>query len=711
MNIFFLRIVDMSLTASWLILAVLILRFILKEAPKWIRVFLWGIVAIRLLCPITIESPFSLIPNFTSNDSVLVKSQADPVDVMDNKYDDLTVQNDVPVSEEFHFIKNVDDNTISENSITPDTGVITVKNKFVLVASVIWKIGMFLLLCYAIISYYRLRNKVRTAVLYVGNIFQSEQVGSPFVLGMVRPKIYLPFGLDEQDIECVIAHENAHIQRKDHWWKPLGFLILVIHWFNPMVWLAYRLLCKDIELACDEKVIKSLGNEQRASYSQALVSCSTNRPTSAICPLAFGEVGVKERVKSIMKYKKPGILLVILAILSCFVLTACFLTDPKEENTSNLETNGEVDDASSLNMGSQDVGILEQNEEIADIIYQLELSTLGKEFRDMDESYKNQLLKEYGPLLEGYSFVARESADGTVAYIIGTYVDDKENNPLNSMGMLERGEGERNYQLIYEIEDEEIMMQEGYKEEGYEIDDSRMVGYSDNEIILIQPVSVKLNLHDAMASYFWKGKDYIPDAVSRGISIHIPSGPYLSLYLISEKYGEISENIPLTEEEAQAILKAEKETLPSGCGLGASLYMDGESEYFTEATGVPKMVINLAVERCGYKFETPENITDAIVEARLDCNWLNEPLYADKEDLERLREILKNAEFGYVGGCGYGTKLTIKLANGAQMIMFKGSDGCDSMVFGSYGGYFIGDEENIEFWELFGLDPETKEIM
>ena len=195
----------------------------------------------------------------------------------------------------------------------------------------IWIFGMIALALYTAISYWRLHRKVDTAVRYKDNIFQSENVKSPFVLGIIKPRIYLPFNMNGQDLEHVVAHEQAHIHRKDHWWKPLGFLLLTIHWFNPLMWLAYVLLCRDIELACDEKVIKELGNEQRADYMQALVACSVNRRMIAACPLAFGEVGVKERVKSVMNYKKPAFWVIIIAVIICVGVAACFLTNPKQD--------------------------------------------------------------------------------------------------------------------------------------------------------------------------------------------------------------------------------------------------------------------------------------------------------------------------------------------------------------------------------------------
>ena len=212
-------------------------------------------------------------------------------------------------------------------------------NNIMTILTIVWTIGILLLVAYTVISYWRLRRKVDTAVRYKDNIFQSENVKSPFVLGIIKPRIYLPFNMNGQDLEHVVAHEQAHIHRKDHWWKPFGFLLLTIHWFNPLVWLAYVLLCRDIELACDEKVIKELGNEQRADYTQALVACSVNRRMIAACPLAFGEVGVKDRVKSVMNYKKPAFWGVVLAVIVCVFVAVCFLTNPV---TKNNGTDGTV---------------------------------------------------------------------------------------------------------------------------------------------------------------------------------------------------------------------------------------------------------------------------------------------------------------------------------------------------------------------------------
>ena len=314
MNELFLKIINMSISASWLVLAVLILRFVLKKAPKWINVLLWGIVAIRLICPFSFESTLSLIPS----------AETIPLNIgMDTT---PTINSGISA------INNAVNPIISQSN-TPMAGAsVNLLQITIGIYEYIWIFGMIALALYTAISYWRLHRKVDTAVRYKDNIFQSENVSFPFVLGIIKPRIYLPFKMNGQYLEYVVAHEQAHICRKDHWWKPLGFLLLMIHWFNPLMWLAYVLLCRDIELACDEKVIKELGNEQRGDYTQALVACSVNRRMIAACPLAFGEVSVKERVKSVMNYKKPAFWVIIISVIVCVGVAVCFLTNPKQDS-------------------------------------------------------------------------------------------------------------------------------------------------------------------------------------------------------------------------------------------------------------------------------------------------------------------------------------------------------------------------------------------
>lgn len=310
MSELFLKIVNMSISASWVVIAVLTLRFCLKKAPKWVNVLLWGIVAARMVFPFSIESVLSLIPSAETISPTVMMEQTP------------SVQTGVPALN--HVI-----NPVISGSFTPAPGASANPLQiWIPVLAGIWLFGIAALFLYSAVSYWRLRRKVCEAVILRGNIYQSEKVCSPFVLGIIRPKIYLPYHMDSREMGHVIAHEQTHIRRRDHWWKPLGFLLLTIHWFNPLMWLSYVLLCRDIELACDEKVIGEMGNEQRADYTQALVTCSVGRRVIAACPLAFGEIGVKERVKSVMNYKKPAFWIVLASVIVCAVIAVCFLTNP-----------------------------------------------------------------------------------------------------------------------------------------------------------------------------------------------------------------------------------------------------------------------------------------------------------------------------------------------------------------------------------------------
>ena len=318
----FLKILNMSLSASWVLLAVLLLRLLFRKAPKWISVALWGIVGIRLISPFSIESVLSLIPS---------AEVVSPEIMMD-----WTPEIDTGIPAVNQVV-----NPIITGSFAPDPA--TSANPLQLwipTWALFWAVGTVAMLLYTAISFLRLRRRVGAAVLYEGNVYQSENVSSPFVLGIGKPKIYLPFRMREKDMGYVIAHERAHIRRKDHLWKPLGFLLLAIHWFNPLMWLGYILLCRDIELACDEKVIGELDRDARADYSSALLACSVSRRQIAACPLAFGEVGVKTRVKSVLHYKKPAFRIVAVAMIVCVAVAVCFLTNPPTDGKSGSNVGG-----------------------------------------------------------------------------------------------------------------------------------------------------------------------------------------------------------------------------------------------------------------------------------------------------------------------------------------------------------------------------------
>ncbi len=359
----FLKIVNMSFSASWLILAVLLLRVVLRDAPKWIRVLLWGMVAVRLILPFSVESMFSLVPSVEvisrenpADHGITIQTGVEPIDAQMNQYFDMYYTDnttapkeegvweseevsgalEVPkvTEEESLPVSEVTEMTgISEGQEESGTGINTTAQSvevFHILAG-IWVMGMVLLVCYSVISYFCLHSKVRTAVRHREHIFQSENVTFPFVLGLFHPRIYVPFGLETNTYDCVIAHEQAHIKRLDHLWKPLGFLLLTVYWFHPLMWLAYMLLCRDIELACDERVIREWNQEQIADYAQALLVCSVNNSRITACPVAFSEVSVKDRVKAMTSYKKPAFWVIVLSIVLCIVVAVCFLTNPKTE--------------------------------------------------------------------------------------------------------------------------------------------------------------------------------------------------------------------------------------------------------------------------------------------------------------------------------------------------------------------------------------------
>ena len=307
----FLKLLNLSISASWLVLAVLALRLVSKRSPKWMNVLLWGIVALRLMLPFSIESALSLIPSAETVSPAVV--QFDPAP---------TITSGVSV------IDNAVNPALSEHFAAAPTASVNPLYVWTEIAGWVWLIGLGAMLLYALVSYLRLRRRVSVSLCVRENIYLCDAISSPFILGVVKPHIYLPSGLDEVQRQNVLSHEQAHLARRDHWWKPLGFALLAVYWFNPVLWLAYALLCRDIELACDERVIRTMDESAVKTYSTVLLACSMPRKAVITCPLAFGEVGVKERVKNALHYKKPAFWVVAASVTVCIVVAVCFLTNP-----------------------------------------------------------------------------------------------------------------------------------------------------------------------------------------------------------------------------------------------------------------------------------------------------------------------------------------------------------------------------------------------
>ena len=811
----FLKLLNMSITASWLIVAVLGVRLLFRKIPKWVTCLLWGIVAIRLILPFSIESQFSLQPS------------AEPI-----KSSTIVEGDVVP------YVPSIDSNLgIVENAVNPvlaetfaygESESVAPLQVFTGIVGSVWLCGMLALLIFAVASMSRLRLSVREAVLYKENIYICDAVKSPFIFGIVKPRIYLSSALKEEEMNYIIAHEKAHLRRKDHLWKPFGYLLLCIYWFNPLCWIAYIMLCKDIELACDEKVIKDMSFGDKKEYSRVLLTCASQRRLVMVCPLAFGEVGVKERVKSVLNYKRPAFWITMIAVVVCVIVAICFLTNPSKEyqiritipagsteeilyqedfcysdeeisptgnriiiflgegmgdtevvlkpievreenayeptyitpgmpvkmdvekgawfkigvnmqnpttedidvyvNVRNVEVRIASEDSGNLSESDgtdsnqdrelTDTEEAEENAVLQDLAYYLELSASDLSFRAMSETRKKEILEEYEELLDGYTLITRESTDGNTSYIVGHYNGDVTGSPLYRMQDMWHS-SDKQYQIFYLEEKYEAMEKvkdeqgvQAITDEAYVIENSWMYRTTASEYIFIQPLDSEQELDYTFSLYTnpTRGREYIEDALARGIALNNVEEPYLSVYMISEKYGEITEKIPLTEEEKADIEKTLAESwkmFTGGFGFGASLYMNGETISFNDSKGVPQPILDLAMERCSYQFASPKSITASITEACLDCSWLEESLYLDEEHLSRLEEILKSAKMTGVGNCGYGAKLTLTLENGETMVVFKGTDDCGSLVFGSWGGYSISDDADDEFWEMFGLSADA----
>lgn len=327
---------NLAVAASWLIAALLLLRPLLKKlAPKWVLCALWALVAVRLVCPVALQSDLSVYR--LAGDAVQSSGQVtyfqDTGFCGDVRYRPATLLPGVSAETPSTPDSTVPDATTAADAIPqPQTPARSVDMNL---PSILWAVGIYVMLMLALAGYLSLREDVAASIPLEGNVYLCDSIKSPFILGMFRPRIYLTSGMDEAARVCVLRHERAHLRRGDHLWKPLGFLLLAVYWYNPLVWAAYILFCRDMELACDERVIRDMAAEERATYSQALLDCSRGRHWMAACPLAFGEVGVKTRVKAVLWYKKPAFWAVLAAVVVCAVVAVCFLTNPK--GTENEE--------------------------------------------------------------------------------------------------------------------------------------------------------------------------------------------------------------------------------------------------------------------------------------------------------------------------------------------------------------------------------------
>lgn len=331
----FLKILNMSITATYVMIAVLVLRLLLKRAPRWISYALWSLVLFRLVCPVSISSTFSVFGRIgkTASAGGGLEHIPENIGMM------ATPQADIGTTS----INTVINNVLPAATPTASANPLQI---IIFIGACIWLVGIALMLIYSVVSYLRLKHRVVEATLVSGNMFETDKISSPFVCGLINPKIYLPVGLSDNERDYVLRHEQTHISRRDYIIKPLAFLVLSMHWFNPFMWLAFILMSRDLEMSCDEKVVSGLDSEGKVGYSSALIQLAMKRPILAGSPLAFGESGAKWRIKNVLNYKKPAFWILIVAIV--IVVTAGFslLTDPiskassQDYDLSNFFVNG-----------------------------------------------------------------------------------------------------------------------------------------------------------------------------------------------------------------------------------------------------------------------------------------------------------------------------------------------------------------------------------
>ena len=466
----FIHVMNISITASFLVLAIIFYRLFAKKTPKWVSVLLWGLVGLRLLLPFSIESDMSLVPS---------KSTV-PVTITHDRYPALDTG--------FSALDEIVNPTLSgAMEARPEYSANPVQ-VWITVLSLIWLSVLLCMLLYMAASFIYLRMKTIVRVEREENVYLCDCVKTPFILGVIRPCIYLPSDISDKDYSHVVSHERAHIKRCDHIWKPLGFFLLSVYWFNPLLWVAYVLLCRDIESACDEKVISNLDDNEKADYSEALLTLGIKSKVISACPLAFGEVSVKSRVSAISKYKKPTAIVIIISLAVCAVFAACFLTY-KKNNAVAIEQGiwyaGKVIGAKDTSATCDDVplfvftengDILVQSNDLADLSY----VTLGK----MHTAYISE--SEYEKLFDGITF--RSGYDAK--YFHDTVKAAWRITPSVSSS----------------IEHKEVYLLRSEKE--------LYVGYSDNGRV---DTIYELRFNEAMPTYLYTNKYTSPDLIGASV--------------------------------------------------------------------------------------------------------------------------------------------------------------------------------------------------
>ena len=692
----FLKLLNMSITAGWLILAVLCIRLLFRKIPKWVNCLLWGVVAIRLICPFSIESQFSILPSTEPiKSSTVVEGE---------------VQNYIPsIDSRLTIVENTINPMLTETFAYNESDSAASLQIVTYAAGLVWCCGMVLLIICAMGSAVKLHKLVKEAVCVRDNIYICDVVKSPFILGIFRPRVYLSSALREREMDYILAHESAHLKRKDHWWKALGYLLLCIHWFNPLCWMAYSLLCKDIELACDEKAAKDMTFHEKKEYSKVLLSCAGQRSLIMVCPLAFGEVGVKERVKSVLNYKKPTLWIMIATIAVLVILVVCFLTNPTREYQIRI----------TIPAGSTEA-FCYSDEEISpkgntltfyagEGLGDTEIALLPVEVREENAYDEPAYITPGMPVKmdveKGAWFKIGVNVQNTTDESMDVYVSVK-NVEVRIASVKEAGDSSLSTEQTPGEEgaaqQEYISLQAG--EMPVENDTIQNIMLyeqpeADKVCIKVQPSMIREN------AYYY----YIPtDKDQEWLSAQVEA-----LDLEGQPFGRRWEG---HKEKGWQIIYNDMEIRVFEGGYLYYTYDDekGLKECFIEAPKLCDDIQTMLTEEIGYQNYDVSDIKD-IVSAKLDVKsmFTGGKLYSqtitDDKTLQKFEAWFRNAEYMY-GGTECGTQcacLELILANGDVVKLSMATDSCPNFHIGgvAYDYRPVTDWNNSEFYKCFNEIP------
>lgn len=692
----FLKLLNMSITAGWLILAVLCIRLLFRKIPKWVNCLLWGVVAIRLICPFSIESQFSILPSTEPiKSSTVVEGE---------------VQNYIPsIDSRLTIVENTINPMLTETFAYNESDSAASLQIVTYAAGLVWCCGMVLLIICAMGSAVKLHKLVKEAVCVRDNIYICDVVKSPFILGIFRPRVYLSSALREREMDYILAHESAHLKRKDHWWKALGYLLLCIHWFNPLCWMAYSLLCKDIELACDEKAAKDMTFHEKKEYSKVLLSCAGQRSLIMVCPLAFGEVGVKERVKSVLNYKKPTLWIMIATIAVLVILVVCFLTNPTREYQIRI----------TIPAGSTEA-FCYSDEEISpkgntltfyagEGLGDTEIALLPVEVREENAYDEPAYITPGMPVKmdveKGAWFKIGVNVQNTTDESMDVYVSVK-NVEVRIASVKEAGDSS--------LSTEQTPGEEGAAQQEYiSLQAGEMPVENDtiqNIMLYEQPEAEKvcIKVQPSMIrenAYYY----YIPtDKDQEWLSAQVEA-----LDLEGQPFDRRWEG---HKERGWQIIYNDMEIRVFEGGYLYYTYDDekGMMECFIEAPKLCDYIQIMLTEKIGYQNYDVSDIKD-IVSAKLDVKsaFTSGQFYSqtitDAETLQKFEEWFSNAEYMY-GGTECGTQyacLELTLANGDVMKLSMATDSCPNFHIDgvAYDYRPVSDWNNSEFYKCFNEIP------